>query len=57
MTPSNPRAFLRRLFETAVAAADPTRYVPAGLPPKPDGRVVVVGAGKASARLCQRNLA
>ena len=43
---SPPRAFLRRLFDSAVAAADPMRCVPAALPPKPAGRVVVIGAGK-----------
>lgn len=53
MTSNNPRALLRRLFDTAVAAADPMRCVPAALPPKPDGRVVVVGAGKASARMAE----
>ena len=49
----NPRAFLRRLFDAAVAAADPMRCVPAALPPKPAGRVVVIGAGKASARMAE----
>jgi hydroxypyruvate reductase len=29
------------------------RCVPAALPPKPSGRVVVVGAGKASARMAE----
>ncbi len=47
------RAFLRGLFDAAVAAADPMRCVPAALPPKPKGRVVVVGAGKASARMAE----
>jgi hydroxypyruvate reductase len=51
VTPYNPEAVLRRLFETAVAAADPMRCVPAALPPRPGGRVVVIGAGKASARI------
>lgn len=41
-------ALLRSLFDAAVAAADPMRVVPPSLPPRPAGRVVVVGAGKAS---------
>lgn len=49
----DPEAFLRDLFARAVDAADPMRCVPAALPPKPDGRVVVIGAGKASARMAE----
>ncbi len=45
--------FLRTLFDAAVAAADPMITVPAALPPKPVGSVVVVGAGKASARMAE----
>jgi glycerate-2-kinase len=41
------------MFDAAVAAADPLERVPPFLPPKPAGRVVVVGAGKASARMAQ----
>ncbi|MEL6957958.1 MAG: glycerate kinase [Pseudomonadota bacterium] len=48
-----PEVFLRDLFATAVAEADPMRCVPAALGPKPDGRVVVLGAGKASARMAE----
>jgi glycerate 2-kinase len=48
-----PEPFLRALFAAAVAAADPMRAVPAHLPPRPSGRVVVVGAGKASARMAE----
>ena len=51
---ANPEAFLRALFDRAVAAADPMIGVPAALPPrKPDGRVLVIGAGKASARMAE----
>jgi hydroxypyruvate reductase len=42
-------AFLRALFDAAVAAADPARLLPGRLPPSPAGRTVVVGAGKAAA--------
>ena len=45
--------FLRHLFDAAVAAADPMVCVPEALPPHPPGRVVVVGAGKASARMAE----
>uniref|UniRef100_UPI003566AE8B glycerate kinase type-2 family protein n=1 Tax=Phaeovulum sp. TaxID=2934796 RepID=UPI003566AE8B len=48
-----PRPFLRALFDSAVEAADPMRRLPAFLPEKPPGRVVVVGAGKASARMAE----
>lgn len=44
---------LRQLFDHAVAAADPMRSVPDALPPKPEGRVVVIGAGKGSARMAE----
>ncbi|WP_424968169.1 glycerate kinase type-2 family protein [Dinoroseobacter sp. S375] len=52
MTP-NAEAFLNSLFRAAVAAADPAVAVPKFLPEKPTGRVVVVGAGKASAKMAQ----
>ena len=46
-----PRAFLRALFDAAVAAADPLVVLPAHLPEPPRGRTIVVGAGKASAAM------
>ncbi|MEM9393660.1 MAG: glycerate kinase [Pseudomonadota bacterium] len=49
----DPEPFLRGLFRAAVAAADPEIAVPKYLPEKPSGRVVVVGAGKASAKMAQ----
>ncbi|MET0335874.1 MAG: glycerate kinase [Rhizobacter sp.] len=42
-----PRAFLRSLFDAAIAAAQPERVIAAHLPPPPKGRTVVIGAGKA----------
>jgi len=48
-----PRPFLTSLFERAVEVADPMRSLAAFLPPRPAGRVVVVGAGKASARMAE----
>jgi glycerate 2-kinase len=53
MDPGNPAAVLRALFERAVEVADPMRSLAACLPPKPAGRVVVIGAGKASARMAE----
>ncbi|HEX6401853.1 MAG TPA: glycerate kinase [Pseudonocardiaceae bacterium] len=50
---SDPRALLRAMFDAAVAAADPLQRVPAFLPARPRGRTVIVGAGKASARMAQ----
>lgn len=53
MTDFDPETLLRGLFAAAVAAADPMRVIPDALPPRPTGRVVVVGAGKASARMAE----
>jgi hydroxypyruvate reductase len=50
---TEPLAVLRRLFDEAVRAADPMRSLAAHLPPRPEGRAVVVGAGKASARMAE----
>jgi hydroxypyruvate reductase len=50
---TDPNQFLRDLFGIAVARADPMVCVPDHLPPKPQGRVVVLGAGKASARMAE----
>jgi len=49
----HPQLFLRTLFDKAVEVADPMRSLGAHLPPKPAGRVVVIGAGKASARMAE----
>ena len=48
-----PEALLRAMFDAAVAAADPMICVPPNLPEPPKGRMIVVGAGKASARMAQ----
>lgn len=44
---------LRRLFQRAVEVADPMKSLAAYLPEKPAGHVVVIGAGKASARMAE----
>lgn len=54
MPPCNtPLTLLRAMFDAAVAAAQPAVCVPRFLPPPPRGRLVVVGAGKASAAMAQ----
>lgn len=50
---TDPASLLRALFATAVATADPMRVVAAHLPPRPKGRLIVIGAGKASARMAE----
>ncbi|WP_299668794.1 glycerate kinase [uncultured Ruegeria sp.] len=50
---NNPRSFLEHLFSTAVAVADPMLVVPRHLPKRPKGRLLVIGAGKASARMAE----
>lgn len=49
----DPRAFLTLLFHTAVARADPMLCLAPHLPPRPKGRLLVIGAGKASARMAE----
>ncbi|MEO8145624.1 MAG: glycerate kinase [Betaproteobacteria bacterium] len=46
-----PRELLEASFRAAVAAADPLEIVPAHLPPPPDGRTLVLAAGKAAASM------
>ncbi|MBM3604250.1 MAG: glycerate kinase [Alphaproteobacteria bacterium] len=54
MTRAERDSLLRRMFDAAVAAADPMHVLPRFLPQRPAaGRVLVVGAGKASARMAQ----
>ena len=50
---SDPAAFLRSLFDRAVAVADPMQVVSAHLPQRPKGRLLIIGAGKASARMAE----
>ena len=49
----DPARLLRRLFDRAVEVADPMQSLAAHLPSRPSGRVVVIGAGKASARMAE----
>ena len=50
---SDRRAFLRHLFDIAVATARPEVCVPRFLPEAPTGRLIVTGAGKAAAAMAQ----
>jgi hydroxypyruvate reductase len=47
------RALLRSMFDAAIASAQPELCVPRHLPPHPAGRLIVVGAGKASAAMAR----
>ncbi len=49
-----PQQFLRSLFDSAVTSATPENCMRPWLPSKPDGRVIVVGAGKAAASMAQQ---
>jgi glycerate 2-kinase len=48
-----PLPFLRQLLDAALAAADPALALPPHLPAPPKGRTVVVGAGKAAAKMAK----
>ena len=52
----DPALLLRQMFDAAIASAQPALTIPAHLP-KPDelrgGRLIVIGAGKASAAMAQ----
>ena len=50
---ADPRALLRRMFDAAIAAAQPAHNLPPHLPAPPKGRLVVIGAGKASAAMAR----
>jgi len=53
MTTPDPRTLLRAMFDAAIAAAQPALCVPRHLPEPPKGRLVVLGAGKASAAMAR----
>jgi len=50
---TDPRSFLKSLFDAAVGAALPQADIARFLPEKPKGRTVVVGAGKGAAQLAR----
>lgn len=47
------RALLREMFDAAIASAQPAVTIKAHLPEPPRGRLVVIGAGKASAAMAR----
>lgn len=49
----SPQALLRRMFDAAIASAQPAVCIPPHLPAAPKGRLIVIGAGKASAAMAQ----
>jgi len=49
----DPRELLQRMFAAAIDAAQPVHCIPRYLPKPPRGRVVVIGAGKASAAMAR----
>jgi glycerate 2-kinase len=54
MAPSiQPRQLLLQMFNAAIEAAQPAHCIPAHLPASPKGRLVVIGAGKASAEMAR----
>ena len=53
---SQAQALLRRMFDAAIASAQPARCVPPHLPTAQalgQGRLIVIGAGKASAAMAR----
>ena len=48
-----PRELLHRMFDAAINAAQPAHCVPPHLPATPPGRLLVIGAGKASAAMAR----
>lgn len=53
MPPLPPPSLLRALFDAAISAAQPALCIPPFLPDPPKGRLVVIGAGKASAAMAR----
>ena len=53
MNTTETSGLLQRMFDAAIAAAQPSLCVPRHLPAAPKGRLVVIGAGKASASMAR----
>jgi hydroxypyruvate reductase len=47
------RQVLRKMLDAAIEAADPSEVIRHHLPPRPAGRVIVLGAGKAAASMAR----
>ena len=50
---AHARLLLRKMFDAAIASAQPSHCVPLNLPEAPKGRLIVIGAGKASAAMAR----
>ena len=50
---TSPRTLLKQMFAAAVEAAQPVHCIPKFLPEQPKGRLIVIGAGKASAAMAK----
>ena len=50
---TDPRGLLRAMLAAAIASAQPALCIPPHLPKPPRGRLVVIGAGKASAAMAR----
>lgn len=53
MYPAEEAKLLRRMFDAAIAAADPATCLPPHLPALPRGRTLVLGAGKAGGAMAR----
>jgi glycerate 2-kinase len=53
LRPQSAKDFLRQMFDAAIASAQPAICIPPHLPEAPRGRLIVVGAGKASAAMAR----
>jgi len=53
MVKGRERELLSAMFDAAIAAAQPDKCVPPHLPAPPRGRLIVIGAGKASAAMAR----
>jgi len=50
---ADPKRFLSDLFHAAIESAQPDKCIPSFLPASPKGRLIVIGAGKASAAMAR----
>jgi glycerate 2-kinase len=53
MKTNEARRLLRHMFEAAITAAQPAHCIPLHLPEPSRGRLIVIGAGKASAAMAK----
>jgi hydroxypyruvate reductase len=53
MTAVDARRLLTDMLDAAIASAQPALCVPPHLPPRPKGRTIVIGAGKASSAMAK----